>query len=226
MDKVKLFVLISLCFFLVGFDQENVIPEMRECMQSHGSQHEYTKALEKYCDPGIIRRAMGLLVIKNPYVIDTQVVGDVTCYTVEGTTIGTSSEIPSDITQTYKVCWENKKVVSLEFYGPKKRITDTILPEMQECMRSHGSQEKFESVLKKYCDSDIMRSAMACLVIKAPYVVETKKEGSVTCYTVEGATVETAHELPSDVVQVYKVCWDKGKVVSLQFFGPKKGQDQ
>jgi len=222
MVRMKSLILISLCFLLVGFARGDVIPEMRECMQSHESQQEYIKALEKYCDPGIIRRAMALLVIKNPYVIDTQKEGSVICYTVEGTTVETAHEIPSNTTQTYKVCWENKRVISLEFYGPKKRVADTILPEMQECMRSHGSQEEFASVLKKYCDSDIIRSAMACLVIKDPHVVETKKEGSVICYTVEGATVETAHEFPSDIVQVYKVCWGKGKVVSLQFFGPQK----
>lgn len=222
MGRLKLFVLISLCFCLVGFDRGDVIPEMRECMQAHGSQQEYIKALEKYCDPGIIRRAMALLVIRTPYVVDTRTEGDVTCYTVEGTTVETAHELPANITQTYKVCWRNKRVISLEFYGPKTRIAEAILPEMLECMRSHDSQKKFATVLKKYCDSNIMRDAMACLVIKYPYVVGTEKEGSVVCYTVEGATVETAHEMPSDIVQVYKVCWDKGKVVSLQFFGPKK----
>jgi hypothetical protein len=222
MGRMKMFVIVGLCFVLVGFNRGDIIPEMRECMQSHGSQQEYIKALEKYCDDGIVRRAMSLLVIKNPYVINTRTERGMTCYTVEGTVVETAHEIPSDITQTYKVCWKNGKVISLEFYGPKKRITGEILPEMLECMRSHGSQKKFATVLKKYCDSNIMRDAMACLVIKNPSVVETEKEGSTICYMVEGTTVETAHEIPSDIIQVYKVCWDKGKVVSLQFFGPKE----
>ena len=69
-------------------------------------------------------------------------------------------------------------------------------------MQSHESQQKYLKALEKYCDPGIIRRAMTLLVIKNPYVIDTQKEGSVICYTVEGATVETAHELPSDVVQV------------------------
>ncbi len=41
-------------------------------------------------------------------------------------------------------------------------------------------------------------------------------------YTVEGRTVATSSEIPSDVVQVYRVSWKDGRVVSLEFLGPKK----
>jgi hypothetical protein len=95
---------------------------MRECMRAHGSPAEYEAALEKYCDPGIIRQAMGLLVIKDPYVVKTETKGPVVTYTVEGRTVGTSSEIPSDVVQVYRVSWRNAKVVSLEFMGPKKAL--------------------------------------------------------------------------------------------------------
>ena len=66
-------------------------------MRSHTTPKEYTAVLIKYCDPGIIRQAMGLLVIKEPYVLKTEQEGSLMCYTVEGTTVGTSSEIPSDV---------------------------------------------------------------------------------------------------------------------------------
>jgi hypothetical protein len=75
---------------------------------------------EKYADPGIIRQAMGLLVIKEPYAVKTEKEGSVTTYTVEGITIGTSSEIPADGVQVYKVGWENGRIISIEFKGPKK----------------------------------------------------------------------------------------------------------
>jgi hypothetical protein len=200
----------------------DIIPEMKECMRSHESPEVYQKVLQKYCDPGIIRQALGLLVIKEPYVVKTEQNGSVICYTVEGTTIGPSSEIPSDVTQVYKVCWDNGRVISLEFFGAKDLRKEEIIPEMKECMRSHTSPEAYKKVLQKYCDSGIIRQALALLVIKEPYVVKTEKEGSNICYTVEGTTIGTSSEIPSDVTQVYKVWWDKGKVIALKFLGPKK----
>lgn len=199
-----------------------IIPEMQECMQSHGSPAEYEAALKKYCDPGIIRRAMALLVIKKPYVIKTEQKGDMICYTVEGTTVETSYELPADTTQTYNVCWKNRRVVSLEFYDAKPSVYQEVIPEMRECLRSHGSPAEYEAVLKKYCDSGIMRKAMGLLVIKTPYVVKTEKKGPVITYTVEGRTVETSSELPADTLQRYTVSWKNGRVVALNFLGPKK----
>ena len=199
-----------------------VIPEMQECMESHGSQAQYAAVLQKYCDPGLMRQAMGLLVIKKPYVIKTEQRGPAVCYTVEGDTVETSREIPADATQTYNVCWENRRIVSLEFYGVKPRVHQEIIPQMRECMRSHGSPAEYEAVLKKYCDPGIIRQAMGLLVIKEPYVVHTETNGPVTTYTVEGRTVGTSSEIPSDVVQVYRVSWRNAKIVSLEFMGPKK----
>jgi hypothetical protein len=89
-------------------------------MRSHTSPKEYEAVLKKYCDPGIIRQAMGLPVIKESYVLKTEQKGTAICYTVEGTTVGTSSEIPSDVVQAYKVGWEKGKIISIEFKGQKK----------------------------------------------------------------------------------------------------------
>ena len=122
MKRTVLMVVMSA--FLVGLASANpgpgIIPEMLECMQSHGSQAQYAAVLQKYCDPGIMRQAMGLLVIKDPYVVNTETNGPVTTYTVEGRTVGISSEIPSDVVQVYRVSWRKAKIVSLEFLGPKK----------------------------------------------------------------------------------------------------------
>ncbi|MEN6321128.1 MAG: hypothetical protein ABFD82_20605 [Syntrophaceae bacterium] len=224
MKRIVLMVIIS--YFLVGLAWANpgprVIPEMQECMQSHGSPAQYEAVLKKYCDPGIIRKAMGLLVIKKPYVVKVEQKGRTLCYTVEGTTEETSSEIPADTTQTYNVCWENGRVVSLEFYGAKSRVYQEIIPQMRECLRSHGSQKEYEAVLKKYCDPGIIRKAMALLVIKAPYVVKTEKRGPMITYTVEGQTIDTSSEIPADTVQRYRVSWKNGRMVAIDFLGPKK----
>jgi hypothetical protein len=199
-----------------------VIPEMEECMRSHTTPKEYEAVIKKYADPGIIRQAMGLLVIKEPYVLKAEQEGSEICYMVEGTTIGTSSEIPADDTQIYRVCWDRGRIVRLEFFGAKSGIHDDVIPEMKECMRSHTTPKEYEAVIKKYADPGIIRQAMGLLVIKKPYVVKTEKEGPVTTYTVEGITVGTSSEMPADVVQVYKVSWEGGKIVSIEFKGPKK----
>ena len=227
MKIVKALIVMTMAFCIVGFlssavFSEEIIPEMKECMRSHDSPEVYQRVLQKYCDHGIICRALGLLVIKEPYVVKAEKEGPVICYTVEGTTIGTSSEIPSDVTQTYKVCWFNGKVISLEFFGPKDIRTEEIIPEMKECMRSHTSKEVYQRVLQKYCDPGIIRQALGLLVIKEPYVVKAEKEGPVICYTVEGTTIGTSSEIPSDVTQVYKVWWDKGRIIALKFLGPKE----
>jgi hypothetical protein len=205
-----------------GWAAGGVIPEMEECMRSHTTPDAYGAVIEKYADPGIIRQAMGLLVIKDPYVMETEQKGTVICYTVEGTTVGTSSEIPSDVTQVYKACWDHGRIISLEFFGPKNRLHDEIIPEMKECMRSHTTPAAYAAVIEKYADPGIIRQAMGLLVLKEPYVVKTEKDGSVTTYTVEGVTVGTSSEMPSDIVQVYKVGWEKKKIISIEFKGEKK----
>jgi hypothetical protein len=222
MKVLKHFLVLLMILGTAGWAFSEVIPEMEECMRSHTTPEEYGAVLTKYCDPGIIRQAMGLLVIKKPYVLKTEQEGAAICYTVEGTTVGTSSEIPSDVTQVYKVCWDQKRVISLEFFGSKSRIHDEIIPQMRECMRSHTTPQEYEAVIKKYADPGIIRQAMGLLVIKEPYVVKTKKEGSVTTYTVEGITVGTSSEIPADVVQMYRVSWEGGKIISLELMGPKK----
>lgn len=205
-----------------GWAFSGVIPEMEECMHSHTTPQEYGAVIKKYAAPGIIRQAMGLLVIKDPYVLKTEQQGSEICYTVEGTTVGTSSEIPSDVTQVYKACWEQGRLVSLEFFGPKSSIHDEIIPEMKECMRSHDSREHYEQVLKKYCSPGIIRQAMALLVIKKPYVVKTEKRDNVITYTVMGRTAGTSSELPSDTTQTYKVSWKENHVVGLEFMSAEE----
>jgi hypothetical protein len=106
--------------------------------------------------------------------------------------------------------------------GSAKWASSGVIPEMEECLRSHTTPKEYEAVIKKYADPGIIRQAMGLLVIKKPYVVKTEKEGPVTTYTVEGITVGTSNEIPADVVQVYRVSWEGGKIVSIEFRGSKK----
>ncbi len=204
-----------------GFDTVKVIPEMKECLAAHDSQDHYRQVLEQYCDSGLIRQAMGLLVIRNPYVVHSEADGDRICYTVEGETIGTSSEIPSDTVQTYRACWQDGRIVALEFFGAKSAKPAVVSDAMQECMAAHDTPDHYQEVLKKYCDSDMIRKAMALLVIKSPRVVHTAADGACTCYTVEGVTVGTSDEFPADATQVYRVWWCNDRIKALTFLGPK-----
>ena len=116
----RYFLVLLIILGTAGWAVGGVIPEMEECMRSHTTPQEYGAVIKKYADPGIIRQAMGLLVIKEPYVLKTEQKGSVICYTVEGTTVGTASEISSDVVQAYKVGWEKGRLISIEFKGPKK----------------------------------------------------------------------------------------------------------
>jgi hypothetical protein len=191
-------------------------------MRSHGSRQQYEAVLKKYCEPGIMRNAMGLLVIKDPRVVRTDKRGGAVCYTVEGATVETSREFPADAVQTYNVCWENRRIASLEFYGARHQAREAVIPPMRECLYSHGSRAEYEAVLKKYADPGIIRKAMGLLVIKDPYVVHTEQKGPIVVYTVEGRTVGTSSEIPADVDQVYRVGWMGERIVSLEFLGPKR----
>ena len=115
MKTIRYFLAIFMILGTAGWAAGRVIPEMEECMRSHTTPQEYEAVIKKYADPGIIRQAMG-----EPYVLETEQEGSVICYTVEGTTVGTSSEIPSDVVQVYKVGWEKGKIISIEFKGQKK----------------------------------------------------------------------------------------------------------
>lgn len=228
----RIVLMIVLGFFLAepafadSAEDKGIIPEMRECMEAHVSQEAYSKVITKYCGQGIVCQAMGLLLIKNPYVIKTEKKDSMICYTVEGTVEETSSEIPTHTTQVYEACWENGRLVSLEFFGPKSPVREEIIPEMRECMRSHSTPSEYKAVLEKYCDSSIIRKAMGLLVIREPYVVKTERNGPVITYTVEGRTEGGTTEIPEeDIVQVYRASWRGGKLVSVQFLGPKAKLD-
>lgn len=94
-----------------------ISPEMKECLQSHGSQEQYAGVLRKYCSPEMIRRAMGLLVVTDPQVVRIRHSGKAVCYLVEGLMADASTLSSGGAVQDYSVCWENGRVVSLDFNG-------------------------------------------------------------------------------------------------------------
>lgn len=68
--RLRYFLVLLFILGTAGWAAGGVIPEMRECMRSHTTPTEYEAVIKKYADPGIIRQAICLLVIKEPYVVD------------------------------------------------------------------------------------------------------------------------------------------------------------
>lgn len=96
-----------------------VAPEMEECLRSHHSQAHYAAVLKKYCSPAMAQKAMGLLVVKEPEVINTKRIGRAVCYEVEGSVADTAALAPDRSVQDYAVCWENGRLISLDFKGSR-----------------------------------------------------------------------------------------------------------
>jgi len=92
-----------------------------------------------------------------------------------------------------------------------------VLPEMQECLQSHGSQEQYAAVLEKYCRVDLIGKAMGLLVVKDPQVVRVEHSGKAVCYLVEGSIVDASTLTSDEALQDYSVCWENGRVASLDF---------
>jgi hypothetical protein len=94
-----------------------------------------------------------------------------------------------------------------------------VLPEMQECLQSHGSQEQYAAVLEKYCRVDLIGKAMGLLVVKDPQVVRVEHSGKAVCYLVEGSIADISVLPLNETVEVYSVCWQDGRIASLDFNG-------
>jgi hypothetical protein len=90
---------------------------------------------------------------------------------------------------------------------------------MHECLRSHGSQEQYAAVLRKYCSPEMIGQAMGLLVVKDPQVVRIEHSGKAVCYQVEGSIADASTQPGGEAIQDYRVCWENGRVVALDFRG-------
>ena len=115
--------LLLMCFFstlIISGCGKAVIPEMKECMQAHGSLKKYREVVKKYASPELLPTLSICCTLLDNRIIATEKVGDTIYYWEEGRLLETSYEIPSDIIQIVKVGWKDKKIVYFEFLGPMK----------------------------------------------------------------------------------------------------------
>ena len=114
----KLVIMLFFSALVVSGCSVSVSPEMKECMNAHGSLEKYREVIKKYAIPEIMSDITICCTLIDNRIISKEQVGDITYYWEEGTLIETSYEIPSEIIQIIKVGWKDKKIVYLEFLGP------------------------------------------------------------------------------------------------------------
>lgn len=108
-----------LSVFFIGCGQ-NIIPEMKECMDAHGSRDKYNEVIRKYAAPELLQNITVCCALEKSRIIHSEKTGDIIYYWEEGKLPETCFEIPSDVIQIVKVGWKDKKIVYLEFLGPMK----------------------------------------------------------------------------------------------------------
>ena len=106
-------------------------------------------------------------------------------------------------------------ILALLWVGAGPRVS----PEMQECLQSHGSLEKYAAVLKKYCSPEMIGQAIGLVVIMDPQVIGVKHSGKTVCYLVEGSIADASTPTLAGKARDYSVCWENGRVVALDFNG-------
>ena len=106
-------------------------------------------------------------------------------------------------------------ILALLWVGAGPRIS----PEMQECLQSHGSLEKYAAVLKKYCSPEMIGQAIGLVDIKDPQVIGVRHSGKTVCYLVEGSIADASTPTLAGRARDYSVCWENGRVVALDFNG-------
>ncbi len=90
-------------------------PEMNACISSHATREQYLPVITRYADEDIVKKAVELVAIKHPTVINRVENGPQTIYTVEGFVEQPTSFAPANSVATYRVVWQGDHIVSLEF---------------------------------------------------------------------------------------------------------------
>lgn len=112
-------VLLSLMLFAGCSPALKVSPQMQECLKAHGSRQEYLPVVSKYADDAMVQEALNLLIVPEPVVVQVDVQGPRTVYTVEGYTFTAVDEInPGDIV-TYRAAWEGNRIVAVEILASR-----------------------------------------------------------------------------------------------------------
>ncbi len=97
-----------------------VIPEMKEFVNSFGSQEKLTAVIEKYGTPKVVPEAMQACDLEKPIITKTEKKDGTFFYTAEATVAKCErSENAVGTTRVFTMGWKDGKIVSFEWKGPK-----------------------------------------------------------------------------------------------------------
>ena len=115
--------LLLMCFFstlIISGCGPDVIPEMKECMEAHGSLETYRSVIQKYASPEMQKNLSVCCTLADARIIATEKKDGVLYYWEEGMIHEAAYIVPSETMQVIKVGWKDKKIVYFEILGPMK----------------------------------------------------------------------------------------------------------
>jgi len=131
---IRCIVFLVFSVFFIGCGQ-NIIPEMQECLDAHGSRDKYNEVIKKYASPELLKDITVCCALEKSRIIHSEKAGDILFYWEEGKLPENCFEIPSDVIQIVKVGWKDKKIVYLEFLGPMKCNEEKYVKSKEELLK-------------------------------------------------------------------------------------------
>ena len=120
MEKIKYLIIPLMFLFIAGLFGRSVIPEMKAFMNAFGDQEKLTMAIDKYSEPGVAPDALTLCNLAKPLITKAEKKDNILYYTCEAR-VEKCPESPTAVgtIRIFTIGWENEKIVSFEWGGPK-----------------------------------------------------------------------------------------------------------
>lgn len=120
MQKIKYLIIPLMFFGIAGLLGQDVIPEMKEVVNAFESQEKLAACLVKYSETGVTPDALTLCNMAKPIITKAENKGNILYYTCEAR-VEKCSQSPKAVgtVRIFTMGWENGKIVSFEWGGPK-----------------------------------------------------------------------------------------------------------
>jgi len=119
---MKKFILFAaLLIFATGCAKQGVIPEMKEFVDAFGSKAKMDEVMKKYATrPDIVPEAIQNCDLGKPNITKTEKKDNRILYTAEAVVNKCEKSVTAVGTiRIFQIGWENRKIVSFEWQGPK-----------------------------------------------------------------------------------------------------------
>lgn len=100
-----------------------------------------------------------------------------------------------------------------------------VSSEMNEVAGAFGNHEKLKAAIEKYAEPGVIPEALKLCDLGKPNITKTEQLGNQVVYTLE-AKVEKCEQSEAAVgtIRIFKMGWEKGKIVTFEWGGPKSGK--